>query len=53
MKKLFSLLLALAMVLSVAGSFAEGANVLRYGMETEPAGFDPAASCLQNRCSTK
>ena len=41
MKKLLALLLALAMVLSLTVSLAEGENVLRYGMETEPAGFDP------------
>ncbi|MBQ9263544.1 MAG: hypothetical protein IJ189_04955 [Clostridia bacterium] len=41
MKKLFALILALALALSVmGGALAEG-NVLRYGTETEPAGFDP------------
>ena len=40
MKKLFALVLALAMVLSVVPAMAEG-NVLRYGTETEVAGFDP------------
>ena len=41
MKKLFALLLALSMALAlVPASLAEG-NVLRYGTETEVAGFDP------------
>ena len=40
MKKLFALVLALAMVLTLVPAMAEG-NVLRYGAETEPAGFDP------------
>lgn len=40
MKKLFALVLALAMALTMVPAVAEG-NVLRYGAETEPAGFDP------------
>ncbi len=41
MKKLLSLILALTMAMTLTTVFAEGENVLRYGMETEPAGFDP------------
>ena len=41
MKKFLSLILALALALSlVPGALAED-NVLKYGTETEPAGFDP------------
>ena len=41
MKKALSVLLALVMALSLLpAAMAEG-NVLRYGTETEPAGFDP------------
>ena len=41
MKKLFALVLALAMVLSLTPAVLAEGNVLRYGTETEPAGFDP------------
>ncbi|MBQ8136216.1 MAG: ABC transporter substrate-binding protein [Clostridia bacterium] len=41
MKKLFALMLTLCMLLSAASFAAAEGNVLRYGTETEPAGFDP------------
>ncbi len=41
MKKLFALILALSMALAlVPAAFGEG-NVLRYGTDAEPVGFDP------------
>ena len=41
MKKLFALLMVLSLALAlVPASLAEG-NVLRYGTDAEPVGFDP------------
>jgi len=41
MKKILSLLLVLALALSMTAVASAEGNVLRYGTETEPAGFDP------------
>ena len=41
MKKFLSLVLALALALSLVPSALAEDNVLKYGTETEPAGFDP------------
>ena len=41
MKKILALALVLMLALTAAPSVLAEGNVLRYGMETEPAGFDP------------
>lgn len=41
MKKMLALILALLMALTMIPAMAEDANILRYGTDAEPIGFDP------------